>query len=351
MSKITIKEVAQKCNVSISTVSRAINNHPEINEKTRNLILKKINEIGYIPNSNARTLKSSKTNTIAVLIKVIDNPFFQPMFKVLETQITKKGYSFLLYKVEERDNEIDIAIRLSKVQKPKGIIFLGGCFVGEDNKILNQIGIPFVVSSIINENMNIKKSASIGIDDFAESRKIVNYLISLGHSKIAFIGARHSDKSIAMLRMKGYKKALEDNNIKIDPKLILTTKEDKDIYTFEYGYKMAGILLDKKIDFSAIYCVSDTIAIGVLKKLREKNISVPKCYSVVGFDGLKINEYLSQSITTIKQPVEEMALKTCELLFNIISGKNYEKTIKLEAKLWVGQTTDIKKNIQIINKH
>lgn len=341
MSKITIRDVAKKCKVSVSTVSRAINNHPEINLETQKFILNTIESMGYIPNSNARNLKRLESNTIAVLIKGIENLFFQPMFKIIEQEITKKGYSFLLYKVEEQGNEIDVALKLVNDEKPKGIIFLGGQFMDDDNTDLhlNDIGIPFVVTSILNRNMKAKQSACIGVDDFYESKKIVEYLISLGHKKIAIIGPRQDDKSIGMLRINGYKQALKDNDISLKEDMIIMTKTKEDPYTFEYGYKMADILFDKNIEFSAIYCISDAIAIGVLKKMNERGLKSPDNYSVVGFDGLKINEYLSPTITTIKQPVEEMALRACTELFNMVDGKAYQSIITFDGSLWIGQTT------------
>lgn len=340
MYKITIRDVAKKCKVSISTVSRAINNHPEINPTTQKFVLETIKSMGYTPNSNARNLKRLETNTIAVLIKGIDNLFFQPMFKILEQEIAKNGYSFLLYKVEEQDNEVAVALKLVQEEKPKGIIFLGGCFMDENTgKQLDKIGIPFVVTAIINRNVKTKQSAYIGVDDFIESKKIVNYLISLGHRKIAVIGSRKDDVSIGMLRINGYKEALRQNNISLDENMIITTNKVEDPYTFEYGYKMADKLFKQNLGFSAIYCVSDAIAIGALKKMNERGLESPRDYSIVGFDGLKINEYLRQSITTIKQPVEEMAQRACTELFNIIDNKPYEKIITFDGMLWVGQTT------------
>ena len=328
-----------KCGVSVSTVSRAINNHPEISVETREFILDTIKSMGYSPNESARNLKRIKSNTIAVLIKGIDNPFFQPMFKVIEHEINQNEYSFLLYKVEELDDELEVAVKLVNEVKPEGIIFLGGGFKNTAQSHLNAISVPFVVVSMINKLLKNDFSSYIGVDDFLESKRIVDYLISLGHQKIAIIGSRRNDVSVGRQRIEGYLEALTKAQITIDEKLIITGNEEEDPYTFEYGYRMADKLLEMRTDFTAIYCISDTIAIGALKRLQEREIKVPADCSVVGFDGLKINEYLPQSITTIKQPVEEMALRACKELFHIINGDEFQKQVVFDAQLWIGSTT------------
>ncbi|MDU2202836.1 MAG: LacI family DNA-binding transcriptional regulator, partial [Anaerococcus hydrogenalis] len=172
MKRVTIKEIASLCGVSVSTVSRAINNGGEISEKTRKKIIKTINEVGYVPNQNARNLKITKTKTIAVLIKGITNPFFTPMLKVLEEEITKNGYAFALQKVEENSSELDLAEKIVKTLKPVGIIFLGGYFVN-DKKRLKALSVPFTMTTIINQDLKIPKSTCLGIDDFLQSKKMV----------------------------------------------------------------------------------------------------------------------------------------------------------------------------------
>lgn len=336
---MTIKDVAKKCGVSISTVSRAINNHPEINDSTRQAILQEIKRLGYVPNSNARNLnlKCRANDAIAVIIKGISNPFFTPMIKCFESEINKRGYSFLLYKAEEAEDEVSVAVKLIAHEKLKGIIFLGG-FIVHDKRELERLKVPFVMSTIINKDMAVKNSVYIGVDDVVESERITDYLISLGHRDILLLGGRSSDMSISMLRIEGYKRALKKNGLS-EHELIITSDTHNTPYTYIYGYEMAEKILKLKLSFTAVYCISDTIAIGFMKRFRENGLLAPRDYSIVGFDGLEINEYLSPCITTMSQPVIEMSKRACEELFNMIDKKPYEKLITFKGSLRLGDTT------------
>ncbi|TRW28581.1 LacI family transcriptional regulator [Criibacterium bergeronii] len=339
MSKITIRDVAKKCNVSVSTVSRAINNQDDINPETKNKILSAIDELGYIPNSNARSLKITESNVIAVLIKGLSNPFYLPMFSIIESKINSNGYTFSFYKIEENEDEISVALKLINEEKLKGIIFLGGFFVQNEEK-LKKIKVPFVISTILNKDIIMPNCAFIGVDDFEESKKIVNYLISLGHKKIAFVGSRKDDKSIGMLRKNGYIAALKDNKLPVVDNLIFFADKNVNPYNFEYGYDIIENILKINKDFTAIYAISDSIAIGITKKLLEIGYKIPDNFSIVGFDGLRINRFITPSITTIKQPIEEIASSACDVLFDMIqNGNNKQKIIKFDGELWVGQTT------------
>lgn len=125
MERLTIIDIAKLCGVGVTTVSRAINNHPDINEETKAMVMKVIKENHYVPNNSARNLKRSDSKTIAVLIKGISNPFFSPMIKVFEKEIQRKKYSFILQRVDENQDEIEVAIELEKEKRLKGIVFLG----------------------------------------------------------------------------------------------------------------------------------------------------------------------------------------------------------------------------------
>ena len=182
MEQITIKEVAKLCGVGVSTVSRAINNHPDINEETKQKVLETIQKYNYVPNNSARNLKRSDSNTIAVLIKGISNPFFSEIVQVFEREITKQKYSFVLQHVEEFEDEVDIAIQLEKEKRLKGIVFLGGLSYHTEKK-LKQLTIPFVISTVDVTELG-SEYASVTVDNTKESRKLVDYLCGCGHKRI-----------------------------------------------------------------------------------------------------------------------------------------------------------------------
>lgn len=339
MDTITIKDIARICGVGVSTVSRAINNHPDINEETKQMVMKVIKENNFVPNNSARNLKRTDSKTIAVLIKGIGNPFFNNAIKVFEEETQKKKYSFILQRVKDRDNEVDLALELLKEKKLKGIIFLGGFFVHSEEK-LARLNVPFVLSTIgVPKEYQGTGYSSVAIDDTLESFKIVDYLCEMGHKKIAIIAAPEDDQSIGRLRLEGYRNALEERGISLDPDLICRMKEDIDTYTMENGYTVTKELLSSKREFTALYAISDSVAIGACKAIFDAGLRVPEDYSVAGFDGLEMAHYYQPSITTVKQPVEDMARATIKLLFEQIKKKSGNRHVVFPAELVVGQST------------
>lgn len=335
MKTITIKDIAKKCGVGVSTVSRAINNHPEISEDTRNKIMEVIKENNFVPNNSARNLKLLDTKTIAVLIKGIDNPFFQNMIKVFEEEIQNEKYTFILHRVDSNQDEIEVALELIKEKRLKGIVFLGG-FFSHDKKMLKKITVPFVLSTIaISGDVDKNLYSSVSVDDVSESKKIVNLLCGYGHKDIAILAFNSRDKSISKLRVEGYCKALLENNIAINDKLIRYTLDNQNAYTMENGYKLMKELLDSKEKFTAVYAISDSMAIGACKAILEAGKKIPEDYSVVGFDGLDITYYYNPSITTIRQPVEEMAKETTKILFDLIDNKTKNNHKVFEGQLMI----------------
>jgi len=339
LETITIKDIARLSGVGVSTVSRAINNHPDINEETKVKIMQIINEYNYVPNNSARNLKRSESKSIAVLIKGISNPFFSKMLTVFEEEIQKKKYSFFLQQVKEKEDEIDVAIELIKEKKLKGIVFLGGFFTRSKEK-LKQLNIPFVLSTIgLPEEFEDEGYSTVAVDDVKESCKMVDYLCSIGHRRIAIIAAHEDDESIGKLRLKGYEKALEKNNIPLDRRLICSMKSDIESYSMENGYVVAKELLESGIDFTALYSISDSVAIGASKAIFDAGGRIPEDYSVAGFDGLDMAYYYQPSITTMRQPVEEMARESIRILFDIIRNKAPKRNIVFPAELIVRQST------------
>lgn len=332
MDTITIKDIARICGVGVATVSRALNNHPDINPDTRRRIMEVVDEYGFVPNNSARNLKITESRTIAILVKGMTNPFFVKMIGVMEKEIQAKHYSLELRHVDENTDEVEVAFELVKEKKLRGIIFLGGLISHLPDK-LEKIGVPFVLSTIPISDNSDGNYSSVSVDDVAESHRIVEYLIRKGHKRIAFLGAAKDDTSIGKLRLIGYNNALADNGIKPDPKLIWHSQEGSDTYSMQNGYDIMRKKLKKKNDFTAVYAISDTMAIGALKALREAGLSVPKDISVVGYDGIDMGTFCAPTLTTISQPFEEMAKKTCEILFDVIKHGSEHRKIIMQAQI------------------
>ena len=306
MANLTIKDIAKICGVGISTVSRAINDDPGINQETRKRILKVIKEYNYVPNNSARNLKMTDSNTIALLIKGIDNQFFQGMLKIFEEELKKLEYTFLLHAVGEDQDDVSVAVQLAKEKRLKGLIFLGGQMDYLDTR-LEEIGVPYVLCTVAVNMMAPKRNcSSVSIDDEKESYRAVDYLCKKGH---------------------------KDNGIDINDNLIRYMKDDIPEYTVANGYEVTKELLKSKEEFTALYAISDLTAFGAYKAISEEGKSIPDDYSVLGFDGIEMSKYFQPSLSTMKQPCEQMVKSSIDLLMEQINGNNEKKQLIFEAEL------------------
>ena len=169
--------------------------------------------------------------------------------------------------------------------------------------------------------------------------KMVDYLIGLGHRRIAIIVAEPYEESIGQLRLEGYVDALKKNGIQPDTALVFQTSDEISHFSMENGYCTAKRLVESGVDFTALYAVSDVLAIGAIRALLESGRKVPDDVSVAGYDGIDVSGYISPSLTTIRQPVEAMAKDTVKLLFDIIAGKKDHQHITYEAELLEREST------------
>ena len=340
MFEPTIKDIAKICGVGVSTVSRAINNHPDINPETKEKIMNTIKEYGYVPNNSARNLKRVDAKAIAVLVKGISNPFFANMIKVIEKECKKKHYYMELSHIESDEDEVDAALKVVKEKRLRGIIFLGGLFSHSDEK-LRKLTVPFVFSTAgsIPENISKKLYSNICVDDRKESARIVDYLIGLGHEKIAMVVAEPNEQSIGKLRLDGYYEALQAHDIAINPNLVYQTTNEVGHFSMENGYRTTKRLIESGEEFTAVYAMADVLAIGAIRALLESGLRVPEDVSVAGYDGIDVSGYISPSLTTIRQPVEDMAKNTVKLLFDIIAGKEDHQHVTYDGELLVREST------------
>jgi LacI family transcriptional regulator len=339
MSEITIVEIARRCGVGVSTVSRAINNHSDINPETKKRIMAVIKETGYIPNNSARNLKRTDAKCIAVLVKGITNPFFAPMIEVVEKEVEERKYALVIRHVEAYEDEVDVALELEKEKRLRGIIFMGGSARHSADKI-KQLNVPVVFATIgsdIADDLSRNEYSTVSVDDEKESFKMVEYLIGLGHKRIAILTEGSDTPSIVQLRLKGYLDALKKHGLEVDENLIRYV--DRRIYTFGNGYATTKALIESGEKFTAIYCISDVLAVGALRALSDAGINVPNDVSVAGYDGQEIAEYCVPRLTTLKQPMMEISKKGMDLLFSIIDKESGHKHIVFPGELVVGEST------------
>ncbi len=340
MADITIKDIAKSCGVSVSTVSRALNDNAEINAETKAKIMQVVRETGFVPNNSARNLKRTDTNNIAVLVKGITNPFFSSMIKIMEEQIHKKKFSFVLHHVDEYEDEVDVAVELIKEKRLKGIVFLGGHFFHSADKF-EQISVPFVFSTVGAKPDSMDKAvySNIAVDDKEASKKMVSYLTDLGHKNIAVITPEQGERTIGYQRLQGYKEALKEKKIACKEELICNVCPELDLYSMENGYDTTKKLIESGTKFTAIFAMSDSLAIGACRALKDAGLRIPEDVSVAGYDGIDWGDYYVPRLTTLRQPVEEMAEATIQLLFNIIEGKSKHKHIDFNGEILIKEST------------
>ena len=327
---MNIKDIARLAGVGVSTVSRVINDHPDVKDETREKILKIIKESNYIPNNSARILKKNNTNNIGVLVKGVFNPFFAEMINIIGNRINEAGYTMILQQNDyATEDDVDNLIAFVKEKRLQGIICLGGNFLNINDESFQFLDIPVVLTSVNTLSKESKsKFSSIGIDNVLAAKASIQYLIDKGHRNIGILLGEKNDVGISGLRLEGYKKALEENNI---PYL----EENVFIGDYDYSgaYRVTKEIINNRKDITAIFSISDIMAVGAAKSVIDQGLKVGEDISIMGFDGMDISKYYNPGITTVKQPKKNMANNSIDLLLALLAKKEDHKHIIFETKI------------------
>ena len=327
---MNIKDIAKMAQVGVSTVSRVLNNHADVKESTREKVLEIIKESNYIPNNSARILKQHNTNNIGILVKGVFNPFFFQMINIIGKTINESGYTMIMrqndYNIYQ---DIDTLIAFIKEKKLQGAICLGGNFTEITDESFKEINIPIVLTSVNAVSKQGKTYySSIGIDNIKGAYDATRYLLNKGHRKIALILGDVNDIGISLCRLEGYKRALNEEGIDKENDLILIGQ-----YSSKGAYEATLKLLEKRKDITAVFALSDIMAIGAAKAILNSGLRIPEDVSIVGFDGMDESKFYNPSITTVKQPKNLMAKMSIDLLMSLINGELENKHILLDTKL------------------
>lgn len=327
---MNIRDIARLAGVGVSTVSRVINEHPDVKDETREKILKIIKESNYIPNNSARILKKNNTNNIGVLVKGVFNPFFAEMINIIGNRINEAGYTMILQQNDyATEDDVDNLIAFVKEKRLQGIICLGGNFLNINDESFQFLDIPVVLTSVNTLSKESKsKFSSIGIDNVLAAKASIQYLIDKGHRNIGILLGEKNDVGISGLRLEGYKKALEENNIPYSEENVFIGD-----YDYSGAYRVTKEIINNRKDITAIFSISDIMAVGAAKSVIDQGLKIGEDISIMGFDGMDISKYYNPGITTVKQPKKNMANNSIDLLLALLAKKEDHKHIIFETKI------------------
>ncbi len=322
-------DVANKSGVSHQTVSRVLNNHKNVSDKTRKKVLAAMDELNYFPNIAARTLVTGKSSSIGVLS--YDTTLYGPasMLHAVQLAAREKGYSVNLVSLKATDTDsVTSGIQDLYATGVEGLIMIVPHT--KDSTLIKRI--PGNLPGVIIEGESSRFIPSVNIDQKLGAEMAVNYLLDLGHRKIAHISGPQGWYE-ADLRVAGWQSALEKAKLKAK---VLELGD----WSPKSGYIATKRILDQKSGVTAIFCSNDAMALGAIKALTEKGLSIPKDMSVVGFDDVPEASYFHPSLTTVIQSFEDVGHASLELLVSQIEGgKTVAKREAIKPTLLVRESS------------
>ena len=282
---MTIKDIARISGVSVSTVSRVLNQHPDVSEDARNKVLEIVERYNYIPNNSARALGQSKSDNIGLIVRGISNPFYTSIIHEIEKDIEDAGYTLVMQQIASTADELLAGAMMEQDKRLLGLIFLGGRLDYTKEQVA-AIDIPFVSCSSNNAygTLDSDSYSSVSIDDTQTAYEAVKGLYQGGHRRIAVLLSRPDDGSVSQIRYEGYVKALTEMGMAPEEDLIISVGS----YNIADAYQGMLQWLDRGISFDAVFAIADNLAMGAMRAMRERGIEIPKQCSVVAIDGIEV---------------------------------------------------------------
>lgn len=329
MKSSTIIDIAQKLQISPSTVSRALSNHPGIRKETKEQVKKIAQELHYSPNPIARNLKNNRSTTIGIIVPEIKHDFFSSAISGIEEVAYQNGYTIIVCQSNESFEREVVNTNVLIHHRVAGIIVS----ISQNTKSSDHFQdvlkrkIPLVFFDRVCEGVNASK---VVIDDYQSAYDAVEYLIKKGYKKIAhFAGPK--ELGICINRKSGYIDALKKNGMLLHHDYIrYGGLHEQD------GYHSMDAMLEEKIIPDAIFAVNDPVAIGAFQRIREEGLKIPDDIAIIGFSNNKITGLIDPPLTTVDQPSFEMGRKAAEMLINVLEDKtSVAKALVLPTKLIV----------------
>ncbi len=325
-----IKDVAKKAGVSVATVSRVLNNNPNVKPHLKESVLDAMKELQYRPSGIARSMRNQSVPVVGLIISDIQNPFFTSMVRAVEDKALENGYTVLLCNSDEDPEKEQLYINVLSRERVAGIIIIPShesCCEG-----LKNLNIPIV---IVDRRLNVINTDRVMLDNVYGSKVATRHLIELSHKRIGLVGAP-LNVSVGVDRRQGYVEALEEAGLPVDESLIAIGN-----FKEEGGYQAAKRLLELPDRPTALFPVNNLMTMGTLQAIYEFNLKIPQDVSIIGFDDMPWLSLINPPLTAVRQPVYQIGAEAAEILFDRIEG-NLDapiKTIVLRPELVVRSST------------
>src|SRR5712692_1953961 len=325
---MNLEQVARRAKVSTATVSRVLNNASVVKTSTRARVLKAIEELKYHPNLHARNLAGGKSLTIGVIASNMENPFFFDIYKTVESDAHFRCYEVVVANTDYRSEQLVASIRLMIGRRVAGLAAVVSEMEPALIKELTESRIPVVFYDVGTPRQNI---TNIRVNYRRGIEKVIDYLHSLGHRRLGFVG-HHAMLAPINERMRAVLDAVARN-----PSLQVKSAADAD--TLEGGRQATRTLLASGYAPTAIICVNDITAVGALRELRERGIRVPQDVSVTGFDNVKLSEFCYPALTTVHIPRERIGHIIVDALIPQPGATAAEHEIVIDPEFMVRDST------------
>ena len=308
---MTIKDLSRETGYSVGTISRVLNDQPNVSEKARKAILAIVEERGFQLNANAKNLKQQRSNCIAAVVKGTSNEMFATLVERLQALFASAAHPLIVDFIDEDDNEVKRAVQLCLERKPMGLMFLGAnnCNFLAD---FDKIQIPTVVVTNDASHLPFENLSSVTTNDRQGAACAVDYLIRCGHRQIAVLGGDRSLSDTSARRYEGCVEAFEKNVMHFDEQTFYHTGR----YSYEDGYAGMQAVLRQTPQVTAVFAMADVIAIGAIRALVDAGKRVPDDISIIGYDGLKIGSFYTPKLSTVCQSVELLARRSFMVLMD-----------------------------------
>lgn len=321
----TLTDIANKLDIDVSTVSKALKDHPKISDWTKQKVQEIARQLNYHPNNIATALVKGKSNLIGVMVPFTDENFFASAIRGIEEVVKDKGYQIIIF--QSHDNTEDEISNINTMFRTKvdGII-ASHAMTTENFEHYQDIldhDIPLVLFDRFNDKID---SNVVAIDDFKGAYKAVSHLINQGCSNIAHISG-YRNVHIYQERFRGYKQALDDHGLPYDPGHVFESD-----MSLEDGRKIASKLAKKNVLPDAIFCSNDYTALGAIQILKEEGIIIPDQVAIVGFSNEAFTSFVTPGITSVEQHSRKMGTVAGQHFLEQISGQEEAATKGLPKK-------------------